>query len=210
MSDEPDWIKVYQDCQQGHAETYLAFAQANAQRDPAHHDQLKAKLANLFNAGSTARPDRRAGLAKLAAALCEDSSFLHDRGPSPEDVRLLEDGLEAARALNDTGAICSRLNSLGETLRLGPGGPAIALHAEALSRRAQPTTWRLCAPRSVILVWPGLIEMLLKLCPIWSKPMEYRARPPRQLWKLICRPRWRPLMDNRDKSGRRLITPIKR
>lgn len=139
MSDEPNWLEFYQDRQRSHADAYLAFAQERAQRDPATHAQLEAELPNLFGAAAWLR--ERAdwpGLVRLTAALWEDSSFLPDRGPTPRTVPLLEDGLEAARALDDPVVTGARLNALGETLRaLGQVEQAIALHDEALTLARQ-------------------------------------------------------------------------
>jgi tetratricopeptide (TPR) repeat protein len=139
MSDEPNWLEFYQDRQRSHADAYLAFAQAHAQRDPAAHDQLEAELSNLMTAAGWLR--ERAdwpGLTRLTDALWDDSDFVPDRRLTHQAIPLLEGGLEAARALGDAATIGARLNALGETLAaLGQIERAIALHDEALTLAQQ-------------------------------------------------------------------------
>ena len=139
MSDEPNWVEFYQDRRRSHAGAYLAFAQAHAQRDPVAHGQLDAEFLNFVAVAAWMREQANwPGLVSLAAALEEESSYLPDRGPTPQALPLLEDGLEAARALGDVPTMCARLNTLGETLTaLGQIEQALTLYEEALARARQ-------------------------------------------------------------------------
>ena len=139
MSDEPDWMAIYEESQKAHADVYLTLAKENAKRDATAHEMLASELPNLLDvAGWLETQTQWSEITQLTSALWEESEFLPDRGPGRQNLPLLEAGLEAARNMGDQKAVCLRLISLGETHRaLGQIESAIASFEEALSYARQ-------------------------------------------------------------------------
>jgi tetratricopeptide (TPR) repeat protein len=136
----PDWRLSFQECQQRLASAILTLAQENARREHQAHEALRPELGNLRLAASLLEQSARwPELVRLTSALWDESGFLPDRGPSQENLPLLEAGLRAARETGVEQEIGRRLISLGETRRaLGQIEPAIACFEEALALARQP------------------------------------------------------------------------
>lgn len=114
MSDEPNWLEFYQDRQRTHADTYLTFAQENAQRDPAAHDQLESESSNLLKVADWlwTQGDQQ-GILTLASALWEQSDFFRTRGLTQRAIPILEHAREAAQQTADLPAEFVWLEALG-------------------------------------------------------------------------------------------------
>ncbi len=139
MGNEPNWSAFYDARELDHASLCVGLAQENARRDAQAHARLSEELRNFRVAANRLyKKAQWSELLSLTTSLWEESSFLPDRGPEQQNVSLLKEGLEAARALNDDSTICARLISLGEALRgLGQIEPAIAHFDEALTLARQ-------------------------------------------------------------------------
>jgi tetratricopeptide (TPR) repeat protein len=95
---------------------YLAYAKANAKRDPAAHDQLEAELANLMAAAEwAAAVGEHQAVGGLRAALYADSEFLDMRGYYREAMSLLTWSVTASREIGDRQGEGAGLGNLGLT-----------------------------------------------------------------------------------------------
>jgi tetratricopeptide (TPR) repeat protein len=157
MSDELDWIAIYEESQKAHADVYLALAKENAKREAIAHELLASELPNLIDVADWLQTQTQwSEITQLTSVLWDESEFLPDRGPGRQNLPLLEAGLEAARNMADQKAICVRLLSLGETHRaLGEIESAITSFEEALhyARQRGDVTDQRLALYSLGLAW---------------------------------------------------------
>jgi tetratricopeptide (TPR) repeat protein len=130
---------------EAHLSYYLAYAKANAERDPAAHGRLEAEMANLMAAAKwAAEAGKHQAVTELGAALYADSEFLHVRGYNREAVRLLTWSVAAAREIGDRRGEGIRLGNLGNACySLGQLEQAIEYYTQALeiAREMENRRW---------------------------------------------------------------------
>ena len=133
MSEDIDWGVHVHKTRQRHLDYYLAYAQANAERDPVAYDCLESVLPNLLLAVDFAdRSKVYEAVRAFSDALYSNSNFLDVRGYSREALDLLKRSINACREIGDRQSEGDSLGSLGSTYHvLGELEKAIDQHQQA-------------------------------------------------------------------------------